>query len=642
MKDVYVILAFHAHELLWDLPEKLLSYLEEENPMKEALLDENYIKKRQREGRDIYSMCSRFGDSLDAPLCVEYTNELLVQVKDVMPETFAKLKEDYRRGRLYPLYGHAHHAHTVLLHEDELTQEILWNKQYLHNVMGVPYPKYSGLFPTEDSLSAEKLGGIEQANVDYVIFPHLEEGKVPFVVRGKGDYVYRPFLLAAPGRHILAFPRNFPISQEIWRPITRMKRDEVKSQGYMLGEFPVFNNEYLYDERESYPISFAEGVRIYRDVLLKELDQAPDRGVLVYVQDLELMDFGDLALEIMEKAWKEILADKREKYRVHFVTPDTYIDQVLGREGIAALPLLQFKEISWAPEIRLILRADGHYPPLGVTGVDGYDAGKTGLYRHPLVFWENGKYFCGIFDRLLDIFAVSTRVSLDMARLGDTEYDLSRESLDSQAVLYLRLMKRACNWGWRPTEGRQKRPCLKGYLLCQVLLQKIREYPPELVLKRDYIRMDSRLFVGISETLKVFLDGRVNYLKYGLESYEKEHGTKFPETNSLFYDIDKLKKKALEKAQALYEINRRGLKDIEGFLSSLQDYCQAVYMATDQIQRVWGQGPEAEYLVEKMYHFLYNLYPPLFPSMLDKIDAMSERDVEEYFEDALVSGARRR
>ena len=48
MKDIYVILAFHAHELLWDLPEKLLSYLDDGNPMKDTILDQNYIKRKGR------------------------------------------------------------------------------------------------------------------------------------------------------------------------------------------------------------------------------------------------------------------------------------------------------------------------------------------------------------------------------------------------------------------------------------------------------------------------------------------------------------------------------------------------------------------------------------------------------------------
>ncbi|NLC10750.1 MAG: hypothetical protein GX767_00665 [Firmicutes bacterium] len=55
MKNVYVILAFHAHELLWDLPKKILNSIEKDNPMKNTYLDENYLKKRKEDGRDIYS-----------------------------------------------------------------------------------------------------------------------------------------------------------------------------------------------------------------------------------------------------------------------------------------------------------------------------------------------------------------------------------------------------------------------------------------------------------------------------------------------------------------------------------------------------------------------------------------------------------
>ena len=61
-----------------------------------------------------------------------------------------------------------------------------------------------------------------------------------------------------------------------------------------------------------------------------------------------------------------------------------------------------------------------------------------------------------------------SRYSVSVERLKPAMILL--KELDVQAVLYLRLMKRACNWGWRPTEGRQKAR-LKGYLLCSVLLQ---------------------------------------------------------------------------------------------------------------------------------------------------------------------------
>ncbi len=631
MKNVFVIMAFHAHELLWDLPETLLTYLDDKNPMKGSFLDENYLEKRKKEGRDIYSLCSKLGESLGAPMCVEYTNELLIQIKDVMPGVFSKLKDDYGKGRLYPIYGHAHHSHVSLLRPEEITQEIVWNRQFLHNYMEVPYPKYNGLFPPEDSLVYEKMEAIEKANIDYVIFPHLDKNKVPFEIIGGGDYVYKPFLIRTAGKNIIALPRNFPISQEIWRPITKMKRDEVKSQGYMLGEFPVFDNEYLNGEREEYPINMDTGVGIYKEVLLRELEKAPEKGLLLYVQDLELMDFGDIALEIIEKAWQEIIAEYGDNFKVRFVTPDHYINEILVREGLEKLPEIRFDRITWAPEIRLILRADGHYPPLGVTGVGGYDTHKTGIYDHPHVFWENGKYLCGIFDTILENMGIYTNVPVNVERLGENGYDLAGESPDSQAVLYLRLMKRACNWGWRPTEGRQKRPCLLGYLLVDILLGRMREFPAYLTLSRQYSMINPHNFAGLCETLKVFIDNRINYLRYGLDRYAKENGGDLRAAYALLEPVEQWKAVAVSKAGEMFFVNKRGPAGLPNLLILLQEYAQAVYMATDYIQAIWAKSPDAEYLVDKMYHYLYNIYPPMFPSMIEKIDAMSERDVEEYF-----------
>ena len=182
--------------------------------MKVSLLDTNYLKKRKEEGRDIYSLCSDFGDSLDAPLCVEYTNELLVQIKDVMPDSFQKLIKDYQRGRLYPIYGHAHHTHVSLLCQEEITQEILWNREYLHNQMGGPYPKFNGLFSPEASYSYDKLEAAAAANIDYVIFPHLDR-KVPFEIEGEGDCVYRPFLIKAGRKRLIAFPAISHLSRDM-------------------------------------------------------------------------------------------------------------------------------------------------------------------------------------------------------------------------------------------------------------------------------------------------------------------------------------------------------------------------------------------------------------------------------------------
>lgn len=636
MKDIYVILAFHAHELLWDLTEILLSSLDEDNPMKNTILDENYLEKRREEGRDIYTRSIEFGERIGAPLCVEYSNELLHQIENIVPRAFQKLKEGYARGKLYPLYGHAHHTHVSLLREKEITQEIIWNMQLLHGYMQVPHPKYNGLFAPEASYSFHKMSSIKEANIDYVIFPHLNPLKASFQPTDGGDYYYNPFRIKTARGDLLAFPRNFPISQEIWRPITRMKREEVKFQGYMLGEFPVFENEYLHHEREEFPINLETGIEIYKKVLQGELEKAPPGGVLVYIQDLELMDFGDLALMIMERAWQEILREMRGRLRIHFVTPDEYIDDLLQGGKIEELPVLEFEEMTWAPEIRLILRVDGHYPPLGVTGVGGYDLEKTGLYRHPHVFWENGKYFCGIFDTLADNFDISPDISAHGEHLHVTGYDLCRENPEIQAILYLRLMKRACNWGWRPTEGRQKLPCLKGYLFCTILLQKLAGSPAELVISDHLEKIDEKNIVGIIRTLEIFIDGRIGYLQEGIEQYAAEAAEEMDLTTFRQEIGEALKWKglAVEKAVDLYAANKSvlaGPEKMKKILLALRDYCQAVFMATEHLQKVWAAIPDTEYMVEKMYKYLYKRYPPLFPTMLDELDSMEAQEIEDFF-----------
>lgn len=636
MKDIYVILAFHAHELLWDLPGKLLSYLDDSNPMKNTILDENYIKKRKEENRDVYSLGVRLGELLDAPICVEYTNELLHQINDVEPEVYERLKEEYRNGRMYPVYGHAHHTHVSLLRTEEIVQEIIWNMQYLHNIMGVPYPKYKGLFSPEASFSLDKINSLEYANIDYVIFPHLDKNKIAYDVKGHGDYKYRPFLIKTSNKKILAFPRNFPISQEIWRPITRMKRDAVRDQGYRLGDYEVFYNEYLTGHTEDFPISMEQGVEIYKNVVRKELISAPADAVIVYIQDLELMDFGDIAIEILEKAWKQILDEDRDRYRIHFVTPDEYIDRVLKNKGIEKLPQIEFNEICWAPEIRLVLRADGHYPPLGVTGVGEYDLMKSGTYKHPLVFWENGKYYCNIFDTMIDKFDINLNVSAGPERFNETGYDLAVETPDSRVVIYSRLMKRACNWGWRPTEGRQKLPCLKGFLLCETLLEIIENYPNALLHKKESFSINDRDIVGIVEQLKVFIDKRLEYLRYGMEKYMAEKGGNLSEAFSEIEEVNRWKETALHKAGNLYYTNRNDKLDyvtgLKTLLLLLKEYSMAVFMATEHIQKVWGLVPDVNYMVDRMYEYLYGVYPPLFPQMIDRIDGMNEKEIKSFFE----------
>ncbi|HHX87617.1 MAG TPA: hypothetical protein GX693_05495 [Firmicutes bacterium] len=62
-------------------------------------------------------------------------------------------------------------------------------------------------------------------------------------------------------------------------------------------------------------------------------------------------------------------------------------------------------------------------------------------------------------------------------------------------------------------------------------------------------------------------------------------------------------------------------------------------MATEYIQQIWGEVPEAEFLVDKMYEYLYRQYPPLFPSLMDFVDSAAEQEIEDYFASLQVEEA---
>jgi len=295
LKRANVILAFHAHEPLWELPNELIALVDDPE-IHDAILVENYVLKRVREERDIYTHLVQMAQSLEAPVVLDATNELLVQLAWYMPETFQNLVTAYKNGTVYPLYTHAHHTHVALANSDEIADELRLNMELLHKVMGIPEPRHRGAFPTEASVDASKLAAYKDSGIEYLVFPHLDENNSHLAAAGEGDVRHRPFLV---GPDLLALPRHFPISQYIWRPITRYDPKGVSRQGYILGKYWVFADEYTDKAHVSFPVSWEEAVAEYAAVLENALIKLPEHGLILYIQDLELMDFGDIALRLM-------------------------------------------------------------------------------------------------------------------------------------------------------------------------------------------------------------------------------------------------------------------------------------------------------------------------------------------------------
>jgi hypothetical protein len=616
MKRAYVILAFHAHEPLWDLPNELIALVDDPE-IRDAIRGENYVLKRAREERDIYAHLVQTAESLGAPVALDATNELLVQLAWYMPETFQNLAAAYKNGTIYPLYTHAHHTHTALLTPDEIADELRLNAELLHKVMGIPEPRHRGAFPTEGSVDAAKLVAYKDSGMEYIVFPHLNDRKIHFIVDGEGDIQYHAFVV---GPDMLALPRHFPISQYIWRPITRYDPKGVKNQGYILGKYWVFAEEYRNKSYVPFPISWEEAIDEYTAVLENALKETPDRGLILYIQDLELMDFGDIALQIMEQAWKNVISKKIAEVR--FVTPDDYLES-LG--DIAKLPRVRFHQISWAPEIRTVLRYDGHYPPLNAGRFKDIDLEETVFKQLPFVFWEPGRFLINIYGAILDAFGIPRRLAVDAALLHDTRYAVPRFDFKEQLALHYRLMKRACNWGWRPEEGRQKRPFLHGYRLSELLLGTAPE--DSAFAGTRYVHPGDITYVGAERILEFLLDTRFDYLRDGIE----DGGLAGEQKEAASLDIKRgqshrvIATEFINRAlEASRSVESAATPDAKGealnrLIRELKGYCREVFVATDHIQRAWGYISDIDSMLLTMYQHLYEIYPPKFPTVFKEL-----------------------
>lgn len=624
MKQVYVILAFHAHEPLWDFPGQLQA-LADRDEIRSGVTAENYLRRRKEEGRDIYLDLLAMGRRMNIPLCLEASNELLFQLEQITPGTFSKLKTAFREGALHPILGHAHHTHITLLTGEEIYDELRLNAEFYRDEMGVALPAVLGAFPTEGSLDSHKLEAYRGFGLKYLVFPHLHPEKCRYRVltpRGEeagprpDEVVYRPFRLGngktPAGGGLLGLPRNFPISQEIWRPVTRMHPKPLRAQGYLLGDYPVFPEEYRGEARAGFPISQEEGVAEYARILRDQLDRAPDKGLLLYIQDLELMDFGDTALAIMEEAWQRVIREEKEK--IVFTTPQEY----LVREGYLdereeTLYFVEFDQISWAPEIRPVLRTDGHYPPLGSGEVAGVDVVRDYLREWPLAFWEPGRYFVLLTNFLMDQAGFDLTIPVAAGELRGMEYHPARLAPDLRCRLLGRLMKRACNWGWRPDEARQKRPVAALYIICQELAgrENLRPRGSWRLTAEDW----EEITRGLAEITRLFLEYRQEYLEGTLENL----GWLDAEQKNRLDRVREHQENAGQVLLALREKTGEGNVPVQEMALLLKDYCRELFLGTSFLQEVWAQAPAVDELLTGMYHHLYKQVPPRFLRYLHEV-----------------------
>lgn len=620
MKRINVVLAFHAQEPLWDLPARVIETLRDETLREAAVGNDNWVRRRAEEDRDIYRDLLRLGERLGAPMCLEATNEILMQIRRYMPETFDNLGAAYRSGAIYPIYGNAFHTHIAMITADELADEIRLNREYLRDALGAPSPRHAGAFPMEGSIDARKLAGFVRAGMEYVIFPNLSERKMRYRVEGLldgEDATYGALAIGDDG--LLALPRHFPVSQEIWRPITRWQPDRLKPQGYILGKFPVLDEEYRSGASVPYPIERPEAVAAYIQTLRDAIAAAPDGALLLYIQDLELMDFGEEALDILGEAWEAVRAERAADVR--FITPDGYIDDV--RTNSRPLPRLRFHQASWAPEIRLVLRSDGHYPPLHAGPYRGVDNDEAVFRRWPFIFWEPGRFIADTLRALVTGLGHDVHIPLTGVELDERGYALDDAlPLEAKLAIHLRAVQRACNFGWQPDEDRHKWPYMHGVAICELLREELKTDGARGASLRP---LPERALEGLDRVLAIIVDTRVAYLRAGIVNLGERAGDESrraaAERHLRAATAHRQRASALartlrsESAKLLTScpVDARAAMRL---LALAQEHCKEAFLSVNEIQRAWMCIEDTAGMIEEMYAWLHDVYPPRFPDIL--------------------------
>jgi hypothetical protein len=650
MKSLSVILAFHAHEPSWDLPRAVLDTLRDDDMRRQALDNEHWLEKRAAACRDVYGKLLDFGQRLRAPVCLEATNELLMQVRRHMPETFARLGEAFRSGELYPIYGNAFHTHIATLSDAELADELRFNREYLRDVVGAPEPRHPGAFPMEGSIDAHRLEGFRDAGMEYVIFPQLSGATTRYSFDGApapvgDDPRFEAFTIGDDG--LLALPRNFAISQEIWRPITKWKPEPLKPQGYILGKYHVLDEEYRHDTTVAFPITRAQAVAEYTQTLRRALAEAPDGAMLLYIQDLELMDFGEEALDILGDAWSAVRDEGVADIR--FVTPDDYVDDV--RACAAPLPHLRFHQASWAPEIRLVLRSDGHYPPRNAGAFRGVDSDREVFRRWPFIFWEPGRFIAGTFKAVIAAFGYDLAIPLSAAQLESAVNDLMPLDDGARIAVHMRAMQRACNTGWQPDETRHAWLYLHGVGIAEILRAQLHESAAGASVQtetaarvaREWRPLPERALRGLDRVLEIFIDTRIAAMRYGIAELGDRAGDEAQRARSEEHlvNAERRRRRASALIRQVYAENTKFItscnidpRAVQRTLALLQEHCKEAYLALNEIQRAWMEIADTEAMLESTYAYLYTLYPPKFPAILQ--DLLSEEELAAIDDPALV------
>jgi hypothetical protein len=166
---------------------------------------------------------------------------------------------------------------------------------------------------------------------------------------------------------------------------------------------------------------------------------------------------------------------------------------------------------------------------------------------------------------------------------------------------------------------------MHGIAICEVLREEIRQPAAAQRIGAAFRSLPERALEGLDRVLAVFIDTRVAYLRRGIDQLGERAGSdeRRAAAEAHLQNAERRRARASALARTLRAENARCItscdidaRTVQRLLALLQEHCKEAYLSLNEIQRAWMEIEDTPGMIEQMYEYLYDLYPPLFPQIL--------------------------
>jgi hypothetical protein len=174
--------------------------------------------------------------------------------------------------------------------------------------------------------------------------------------------------------------------------------------------------------------------------------------------------------------------------------------------------------------------------------------------------------------------------------------------------------------------------------ITEILRDQLKQADVASRVSRSFRPLPERALEGLDRVLEVFVDTRIAYLRRGIANLGERAGSeeKRAEAEQHLRNAEQRRSRASALIRQVRAENTKFItscaidsKGVQRILALIQEHSREVFLAINEIQRAWMCIDDTAGMIEQMYEYLYEVYPPLFPQILRELLSDEELRVIE-------------